>query len=156
MGAELRVKSPVLPVPNEHFPFSIPATDIALIGWETGPTSVSGNYMPLELLLLLWPKFTIWTVKDTNLEWNIKQLCSGTYSRDITLLSRLVAARYFPSGDLVTAGIECMPGSAMYLKSTGMSHSHTRTDLSSDVVTNLRLLSMNVIVLIGFKWRSYC
>ena len=68
-----------------------------------------------------------------------------------TLLSRDVAARYFSSGDLHTAGIECMPGSAMYLKSTGMSHSQTRTDLSSEVVTKRRLLSMNVIVLIGFK-----
>ena len=31
--------------------------------------------------------------------------------------------------------------------STGISHSHTRRDLSSDVETNLRFSSQNVIVL---------
>ena len=75
---------------------------------------------------------------------------------ECTLLSSEVAAKYFSSGDFVTAGIECIPGSAMYLKSTGISHSHTRTDLSSDVVTNRRLLSINVMVFTGFKCRSYC
>ena len=35
--------------------------------------------------------------------------------------------------------------------STGISHSHTLNDLSSDVETNLRLLSQNVIVLTAPK-----
>ena len=44
-------------------------------------------------------------------------------------------------------GMECIEGSARYLKSTGMSHSHTRRLLSSEVETKRRLLSMKVMVL---------
>lgn len=42
---------------------------------------------------------------------------------------------YFSSGRFATKGIECMVGSAMYLMQNGMPKSHTRMDLSSDVVT---------------------
>ena len=53
-----------------------------------------------------------------------------------------------------TAGIECMLGSAMYFMSTGMSHSHTRMLLSSEVVTIRRPSSTNVIELTAPKCRS--
>lgn len=43
----------------------------------------------------------------------------------------------------------------MYLITTGMPHSQTRRDLSSDEVTNLLLLSMKVIVLTAPKCWSY-
>lgn len=43
----------------------------------------------------------------------------------------------------------------MYLKSTGISHSHTLRLLSSEVVTKRLLLSTNVMVLTAPKWRSY-
>ena len=49
-------------------------------------------------------------------------------------------------------GIECMPGSAMYLVSTGTSHSQMRMLLSSDVVTMRRFSSTNMIELTGPKW----
>ncbi|RXG61401.1 Transmembrane and ubiquitin-like domain-containing protein 1, partial [Armadillidium vulgare] len=49
----------------------------------------------------------------------------------------------FLKRDSVTAGIECIDGSAMYLKSTGISHSQTLKLLSSDVETNLRFSSIN-------------
>lgn len=71
------------------------------------------------------------------------------------LLSRLWHANHLPLGASVTDGIECIVGSAMYLTSTGMSHSQMRIDLSSDVVTNRRFSSTNVIVLTAPKWRSY-
>lgn len=64
-------------------------------------------------------------------------------------------AKYRPFLDKVTAGIECIVGSAMYLKSTGISHSHARILLSSDVDTSRLFLSTNVIVLTAPKWRSY-
>ena len=54
-----------------------------------------------------------------------------------------------------TAGIECMCGSAMYLITTGMPHSHTLRDLSSEVDTKRRLLSKNVMVLTGPRCWSY-
>ena len=39
--------------------------------------------------------------------------------------------------------------------STGMSHSQTLMDLSSEVDTNLRFSSTKVIVFTAPKWRSY-
>jgi hypothetical protein len=48
-----------------------------------------------------------------------------------------------------------MVGSAIYFMSTGMSHSHTRKLLSSDVVTNRLLSSTNVIELTAPKCLSY-
>jgi len=56
---------------------------------------------------------------------------------------------------MVTAGIECMYGSAMYLIVTGMSKSQARIVLSSDVVTNLLFSSTKVIVLTGPRCWSY-
>ena len=53
-------------------------------------------------------------------------------------LSRLWHAIQFPFGDAVTAGIECIDGSAMYFIVTGIPNSHTRRDLSSDVVAKRR------------------
>ena len=55
----------------------------------------------------------------------------------------------------VTAGIECMNGSAIYLMTTGISKSHARIVLSSDVVTNRRFSSTNVIVFTGPRCWSY-
>ena len=43
----------------------------------------------------------------------------------------------------------------MYFMSTGISHSHTRRDLSSEVETNRRFSSTNVILFTAPKWRSY-
>ena len=57
-----------------------------------------------------------------------------------------------PLGCTATEGMECMEGSAMYLMSTGMSHSHTRMLLSSEVVTMRRPSSTNVIVLTAPRW----
>lgn len=71
------------------------------------------------------------------------------------LLSMLWQASHLPFGAGVTAGIECIVGSAIYFMSTGMSHSHTRRLLSSDVVTNRRCSSTNVIVFTAPKCRSY-
>lgn len=71
------------------------------------------------------------------------------------LLSRLWHANHLPLGASDTAGIECMVGSAMYFTSTGISHSQIRILLSSEVVTNLRFSSTNVIELTAPKWRSY-
>lgn len=51
----------------------------------------------------------------------------------------------------MTAGIECMCGSAMYFMTTGISKSQARMVLSSDVVTNRRFSSTNVMVLTGPK-----
>ena len=62
-------------------------------------------------------------------------------------LSRDCIASHFCDGCTPTAGILCIYGSAMYFITTGMSKSHARTDLSSDVVTNRRFSSMNVMVL---------
>ena len=50
-------------------------------------------------------------------------------------------------GCSVTAGTECMPGSAMYLICTGMPNSQARMVLSSEVVTKRRPSSTNVTVL---------
>ena len=61
-----------------------------------------------------------------------------------------------PFGCFVTAGIECMYGSAMYLITTGMSQSHPRIDLSSDVDKNRRFSSTNVSVLTGPKCSYVC
>ena len=66
-------------------------------------------------------------------------------------LSRDWAANHFSLGDLATKGMECMEGSAMYFMSTGMSHSQTRKDLSSEVDTNRRFSSTNVIELTAPK-----
>lgn len=55
----------------------------------------------------------------------------------------------------VTAGMECMSGSAMYLMTTGMSKSHVRMVLSSEVVTNRRFSSTKVMVLTGPRCWSY-
>ena len=55
----------------------------------------------------------------------------------------------------VTAGMECMCGSAMYLMTTGMSKSQARIVLSSEVVTNRRFSSTKVIVLTGPRCWSY-
>ena len=43
-----------------------------------------------------------------------------------------------PSGEAVTAGMECMPGSAIYLMGTGMSHSQSSIFLSSEVEAKRR------------------
>jgi len=58
-------------------------------------------------------------------------------------------------GCKVTAGMECMCGSAMYLMTTGISQSHARIVLSSDVVTNRRFSSTKVIVLTAPRCWSY-
>lgn len=71
------------------------------------------------------------------------------------LLSRLWHANHLPLGDNVTDGIECIVGSAIYFTSTGISHSHIRILLSSDVVTKRRFSSTNVIELTAPKCRSY-
>lgn len=52
-------------------------------------------------------------------------------------------------GCMVTAGMECMCGSAMYLMTTGISKSQARMVLSSDVVTKRLFSSTKVIVLTG-------
>lgn len=72
-----------------------------------------------------------------------------------TWLSRLVAASHLPFGWSPTAGIECILGSAISLMGTGMSKSHTRIVLSSDVVMNRRFSSTKVIVLTGPRCWSY-
>ena len=51
----------------------------------------------------------------------------------------------------VTAGMECMCGSAMYLMTTGMSKSQALIVLSSEVVTNRRFSSTKVMVFTGPK-----
>ena len=55
----------------------------------------------------------------------------------------------------MTAGIECMCGSAMYLITTGMSKSQARMVLSSDVVTNRLFSSTKVMVFTGPRCWSY-
>lgn len=62
---------------------------------------------------------------------------------------------YVLEGWSVTAGIECMWGSAIYLITTGISKSHALIVLSSEVVTNRRFSSTKVIVLTGPKCWSY-
>ena len=89
---------------------------------------------------------------------------------------------YVPFGAAATAGSECMPGSAMYFMSTGISlekgkkqkshnvkvneskmwrnhsilyHSQMRMLLSSDVLMNRRLSSINVMVFTAPRCRSY-
>lgn len=52
-------------------------------------------------------------------------------------------------GCRVTAGIECMYGSAIYLITTGMSKSHALMVLSSEVVTNRLFSSTKVIEFTG-------
>lgn len=54
-------------------------------------------------------------------------------------------------GCSVTAGIECIWGSAMYLITTGISKSQARIVLSSEVVTNRLFSSTKVIVFTGPK-----
>uniref|UniRef100_A0A6B0URH5 Uncharacterized protein n=1 Tax=Ixodes ricinus TaxID=34613 RepID=A0A6B0URH5_IXORI len=71
------------------------------------------------------------------------------------LLSMDWHASHLPLGARVTAGMECMEGSAMYFMSTGMSHSQTRMLLSSEVETKRRLSSTKVIVFTAPRWRSY-
>jgi hypothetical protein len=63
--------------------------------------------------------------------------------------------KYFPFGCRAIDGKECIWGSAMYLIWTGISKSHTLMVLSSDVETNRRLSSMNVIVFTGPRCSLY-
>lgn len=67
----------------------------------------------------------------------------------------LQIVRYLLLGAGVTAGILCIVGSAIYFMSTGISHSQTLKDLSSEVVTNLLFSSTNVIEFTAPKCRSY-
>lgn len=55
----------------------------------------------------------------------------------------------------MTAGMECMCGSAIYLMTTGISKSQALIVLSSEVVTNRRFSSTNVIVFTGPRCWSY-
>ena len=62
-------------------------------------------------------------------------------------LSSDVPMNHCVLGWTLTAGTECMPGSAMYLICTGMPNSQQRIVLSSEVVTKRRPSSTNVTVL---------
>lgn len=68
------------------------------------------------------------------------------YHQLLTKMSNII-----PLGLGVTAGILCIVGSAIYFISTGMFHSQTLNDLSSEVVTNRRFSSTKVIVLTAPK-----
>lgn len=67
----------------------------------------------------------------------------------------MVSSDYSLLGCSVTDGMECMSGSAIYLMTTGISKSHVRIVLSSEVVTNLRFSSTKVMVLTGPRCWSY-
>lgn len=71
------------------------------------------------------------------------------------LLSSTDDLKNILEGCRVTDGIECMWGSAIYLMTTGISQSHARMVLSSEVVTNRLLSSTKVIVLTGPRCWSY-
>lgn len=94
---------------------------------------------------------TIWPVKVFFLF-----ILNRLMAEKITILLSIDwQASHFWLGDNVTAGIECIVGSAIYFMSTGMSHSQTLRLLSSDVVTNLRFSSTKVIELTAPKCLSY-
>lgn len=76
-------------------------------------------------------------------------------SESVAACTREETGRDVLLGDMVTAGIECINGSATYLMTTGMSKSQARIVLSSDVVTKRRFSSTNVIVLTGPRCWSY-
>mmetsp|Transcript_4241 Transcript_4241/g.7211 ORF Transcript_4241/g.7211 Transcript_4241/m.7211 type:complete len:301 (-) Transcript_4241:1169-2071(-) len=81
-------------------------------------------------------------------------------NRSLVLYTRIwlssdCAANQFWLGCMVMAGMECMEGSAMYFMTTGMPNSHTRMDLSSEVVMNRRFSSQKVIVFTAPRCWSY-
>lgn len=65
-------------------------------------------------------------------------------------------AQFTPLGCRVAAGMECIPGSEMYLATTGIPNSHMYIFLSSAVETKRLPFSMNVIVLMVPICSSYC
>ena len=141
-----------LPIPEYNIPSAIPATDPLPIWWEANLACVPCNGMSHKLFLLVLPEI----------------VCAVHENLIIQRLGHKVPI-YFPlSADgvkwsewhslewwRVTTGIECMCSLAMYFITTGISKSQAWIVLLSDVVTNHRFSSTNVIMLTGPKCWSY-
>ena len=154
MGPQAGLYAACLPLPKHNITLSIATADPLAVGRKSHLACVTRDRVSGEPLISCLPE----VVRAVHQNLVIKRLRSkvffygcGMMGTDQRNGETLEFIPYALLGWSVTAGIECMYGSAMYLITTGMSKSHARMVLSSEVVTNRRFSSTNVIVFTGPK-----
>ena len=153
MSFHPRFDAASLPIPENNVALAIPAAYPLSIRRESHLTRITSNGVSREPLLAILAK-VICTIYQNLV---IKRL-----GRKVFFWTRIVKPIEIPDkksdtldGCSVTAGMECMCGSAMYLITTGISKSQALIVLSSEVVTKRRFSSTNVIVFTGPRCWSY-
>ena len=154
MGSQSRFDSPGLPLPEYYISFSVTATYPFSVGWKPNLAGITRNRMPSKSFLTILTEIIRTIYQYLVVEWLSSEIFFWQRNNEHEE-TRHVWLWNLLDGWSVTAGMECMCGSAMYLITTGMSKSQALIVLSSEVVTNRRFSSTKVIVLTGPRCWSY-